>query len=134
MKTRFTHLITTVTILAIFSISGCSTTGNTLPNNTDDIVQTTTQLGMNVLKVAIDNKCRSELEQQNAWRIAKIAMSSEQAEAVQSKVCGCVSEQAPQHLSIVDMTNAAIDPQYRTQVVTKVVSQSLQSCYSRSIQ
>jgi len=31
---------------------------------------------------------------------------------------------------VVDMTNAALDPQYRAQLVTKVVAKSLQTCYA----
>ena len=42
----------------------------------------------------------------------------------------CLSEQAPQHVTLVELGNAAIDSQYRTQLVTKVVAKSLQSCYT----
>ena len=62
-------------------------------------------------------------------RIASAAMSDEQEEAVKSRVCGCVSEQAPQQVTLVELGNAAIDPSYRTQLVTRVVAKSLQSCY-----
>ena len=84
---------------------------------------------MNVFKAAIDNQCRSQIENQNAWRIASAAMSDEQEEAVKSRVCGCVREQARQQVTIVELGNAAIDPSYRTQLVTRVVAKSLQSCY-----
>lgn len=57
-------------------------------------------------------------------------MNSEQEEVAKTKICGCVSEQAPQQVTVVDMTNAAIDPQYRAQLVTKVVAKSLQTCYA----
>lgn len=91
---------------------------------------TANEIGMNVFKAAIDNQCRSQIEQQNAWRIASVAMTEAQQEAVKGRVCGCVSEQAPQQVSIVELGNAAIDPQYRVQLVAKVVAKSLQSCYS----
>ena len=88
---------------------------------------------MNILKTAIDNKCRSELSQHNAWRIAQLAMTQNQEEALQTKICGCVSEQAPQHVTFNDMAQATIDPQYRSKLATKVVLKSLQSCYANFV-
>ncbi len=52
-----------------------------------------------------------------------------QEEEIKGRVCGCVSEQAPQQVTIVELGNAAIDASYRTQLVARVVAKSLQSCY-----
>ncbi|MDA5133346.1 hypothetical protein, partial [Psychrobacter sp. ANT_H3] len=90
---------------------------------------TANEIGMNVFKAAIDNQCRSQIEKQNAWRIASVAMTDAQEEEVKGRVCGCVSEQAPQQVTIVELGNAAIDASYRTQLVARVVAKSLQSCY-----
>ncbi|WP_296404529.1 hypothetical protein [Psychrobacter sp.] len=115
-------------LMTSFALTGCSTTGTTA--NTGNAVGTATNVGMNIFKTAVDTQCRNELEKQNAWRIARVAMNSEQEETAKTKICGCVSEQAPQQITVVDMTNAAIDPQYRAQLVTKVVAKSLQTCYA----
>lgn len=112
---------------ATFSLAGCTSTGT--PTNTNKTASTATNVGLNVFKVAMDNKCRSELEKKTTWRLARIAMSPQQEEKNQTKICGCVSEQAPNHVTLVDMANAAIDPDYRSQLVTKVVIKSLQTCY-----
>lgn len=120
-------LISTV-MLATFALAGCTTTGtNTSAGNT---VGTATDIGMNIFKAAVDNQCRIEIEKQSAWRIASIAMTAEQEAAIQSKVCGCVTEQAPQQVTIVELGNAAISSEYRAQLVTRVVAKSLQSCYA----
>lgn len=120
------HLISTA-LLAVFALVGCDTTGtNTSAGNS---VGTATDIGMNVFKTAVDNQCRSELEKQSAWRIARAAMTVEQEATAQNKICSCVSEQAPQQVTVVDMTNAAIDANYRKQLVATVVVKSLQSCY-----
>lgn len=120
-----------VAMLTTLALSGCAATGsNTTSGNT---VGTATDIGMNVFKAAVDNQCRIELEKQNAWRIASVAMTPQQQTTLQNKICGCVSEQAPQQVTIVDMANAAIDSQYRTQLVTKVVAKSIQSCYGSLI-
>ena len=115
-------------LLAALALAGCDTTGtNTSAGNS---VGTATGIGMNVFKSAVDNQCRSELEKQSAWRIARAAMTVQQETAAQNKICSCVSEQAPQQVTVVDMTNAAIDANYRKQLVAKVVVKSLQSCYT----
>lgn len=120
-------LVLSTTMLAALALTGCASTGAT--SNSGNAIGTANEIGMNVFKAAIDNQCRSQIENQNAWRIASAAMSDEQEEAVKSRVCGCVSEQAPQQVNLVELGNAAIDPSYRTQLVTRVVAKSLQSCY-----
>lgn len=121
-------LLAVSAMMASLALSGCATTGT--GTDAGNAVGTATNVGMNIFKTAVDAQCRSELEKQNAWRIARVAMNSEQEEAVKTKICGCVSEQAPQQVTVVDITNAAIDPQYRAQLVTKVVAKSLQTCYA----
>lgn len=121
-------MLVSAVMFSTLVLSGCAATGsNTTAGNA---VGTANDIGMNVLKAAIDNQCRSQIEKQNAWRIASVAMTEQQEEAVKGNVCGCVSEQAPQHVSIVDLGNAAIDAEYRTQLVARVVAKSLQSCYA----
>ena len=121
-------LLASTVMLATFALAGCASTGaNT---NAGTAIGTANDIGMNVFKAAIDNQCRSQIEKQTAWRVASIAMTETQQEAVKSNVCGCVSEQAPQQVTIVELGNAAIDSNYRTQLVAKVVAKSLQSCYA----
>ena len=125
-------LLMSTAMLATIALSGCASTGaNT--NNGGNAVGTATDIGMSVLKGAIDNQCRIEIEKQPAWRVASVVMSSDQQEAVQSKVCGCVSEQAPQNVTLVELGNAAINSEYRVQLATRVIAKSLQSCYASII-
>ena len=121
-------LLLSMTMLAALSIAGCATNGAHMGNGT--AMGTASDIGMSVLKGAIDNQCRIEIQKQPAWRVASVVMSSDQKEAVQSKVCSCVSEQAPQQVTLVELGNAAIDTQYRAKLVTRVVAKTLQSCYS----
>ncbi|MGP5120153.1 hypothetical protein ACTXJF_08850 [Psychrobacter alimentarius] len=125
MKKRFASTI----LLATLALAGCTTIDGT-NNSAGNAIGTANDIGMNVFKSAIDNQCRSQIEKQSAWRIASVAMTDTQQEAVKSNVCGCVSEQAPQQVTLVELGNAAIDSQYRTQLVAKVVAKSLQSCYA----
>ncbi|HSP85585.1 MAG TPA: hypothetical protein VLN09_07580, partial [Psychrobacter sp.] len=112
-------LLASTALLATFALAGCATTGSN--TNAGTAMGTANEIGMNVFKAAIDNQCRSQIEQQNAWRIASVAMTEAQEEAVKGRVCGCVSEQAPQQVTFIELGNAAIDPQYRVQLVARVV-------------
>ena len=120
-------LLISTALMAIFALSGCETTGGNM--NAGNAMGTANEIGMNIFKAAIDNQCRSQIEKQNAWRIASVAMTDAQEEEVKGRVCGCVSEQAPQQVTIVELGNAAIDANYRTQLGTRVVAKTLQSCY-----
>ena len=122
-------LLASTVMLATVALAGCTTTGAT-KDGTGTAIGTANEIGMNVFKAAIDNQCRSQIEKQTAWRVASVAMTEAQQESVKSNVCGCVSEQAPQQVTIVELGNAAIDSQYRAQLVTRVVAKSLQSCYA----
>lgn len=126
-------LLVSTVMLATLGLAGCTTT-NGVNSGTGDAFGTANEIGMNVFKAAIDNQCRAEIEKQSAWRVASMAMTEAQQEAVQTKVCGCVTEQAPQQVTIVELGNAAIDSQYRTQLVAQVVAKSLQSCYTSFVQ
>lgn len=123
-------LLVSVAMLTTIALSGCAATGGNTGTTAGGAIGTANDIGMNVLKAAIDNQCRSQIEKQNAWRIASVAMTESQQEAVKGNVCGCVSEQAPQHVTMVELGNAAIDTEYRTKLVTRVVAKSLQSCYA----
>ena len=124
-------LFASTALLATLALAGCASTGGN--TNAGTAMGTANEIGMSVFKAAIDNQCRSQIEQQNAWRIASVAMTEAQEEAVKGRVCGCVSEQAPQQVSIVELGNAAIDPQYRVQLVARVVALSSLSCYYSSV-
>ncbi|MGO2278589.1 MULTISPECIES: hypothetical protein [unclassified Psychrobacter] len=126
-------IVASTIMLATFALAGCTTTGG-VNNTTGNAIGTANEIGMNVFKAAIDNQCRSEIEKQNAWRVASVAMTEAQQESVKTNVCGCVSEQAPQQVTIVELGNAAVDSQYRTQLVAQVVAKSIQSCYTSFVQ
>lgn len=96
-------------------------------------INTAAGIGMNVFKIAVDQKCRVELNNNRLWKTASTILSAEQKAAKESQVCGCVSEQAPQQVTIVELTQAAMDPNYRAQMVTTTVAKTLNACYSQFI-
>ena len=73
-------LLTSTMMLATFALAGCATTD--VNSNAGTAIGTANEIGMNVFKAAIDNQCRSQIEKQNAWRIASVAMTDAQEEEI----------------------------------------------------
>lgn len=119
-----------LTAIAILSLAACTTITTTGTNTVGNGITTATNVGMNVFKYAVDQKCRTEIQNHSAWKIASVAMTSTQQTTALNNVCGCVSEKAPQTVTVVELGQAAVDPTARTQIVSKVVANTLNTCYS----
>lgn len=113
--------------LSAMILSGCTTTD----------VQTTansaTNIGMNIFKSAVDSKCRSELNNNGIYKTASIFMTDSQKTTLENKVCGCVSDKAPQSVTLAELGQAALDPTARTQIVGKAVVKTLNACVSEFV-
>lgn len=106
-------------------LSACTTSGIEQSANT---TTTTQQLGAAAIKVAVNAKCNTELNNQPAWRNITKVMTAEQKQAVQADICGCVSNKAPQNITTVDLATAAIDPAARTAIITNAVTKTINAC------
>lgn len=110
------------------ALGGCaSTTGNGVmdANNT---IGTANSVGMAIFKAAVNQQCQTQLQNNQYWRLGSVLMTSDKQAEVASNVCGCVSEKAPQSVTIVDLTTAAVDPTARNVIVARAVSNTLQQC------
>ena len=67
-------------------LSACATTGS------PETQTTTQQLGGAALKIAINAKCTTELNNIPAWQTATRLMTTTQKQNIQTEICGCVSE------------------------------------------
>lgn len=108
------------------ALSGCATTST-------DSGATTVGFGKTLLKVAVDTKCRTELNNNSIWNAAKIVLSSAQQEQIQSNVCTCVSDYAVDNVSVNQLAAAAIDETTRAQLIGNLVTDSLTQCYSQAL-
>ena len=52
---------------------------------------------------------------------------------IQSEICGCVSEKAPQSVTAVDLATAAIDPAARNTIVTNAVTKTINACVAEAV-
>ena len=121
-------LITVLAPLALV-LSACTTIDST-GNATPSMTQT---LGTAALQIAINAKCTTELNNLPAWKTATSVMTDTQKTNIQSEICGCVSEKAPQSVTAVDLATAAIDPAARATIVSNAVSKTINACIAEAV-
>lgn len=117
--------------LAVFAplalvLSACATTGT-------DATNTTTQLGTAALKIAVNSKCTTELNNIDAWKTATKLMTETQQQNIQSEICGCVSEKAPQSVTAVDLASAALDANARNTIIANAVTKTINQCVAEAV-
>lgn len=124
--------LSVIAMLAITLLTACASTSPSSSNlggvNDTHVVHTSKHLGMSVLKTAVNQYCLSEIKNNTYYQTASLVLSKQQQNQVASSVCHCVTEQAPQHITVADATHAALDANYRSKLVTRVVLKSLQTC------
>lgn len=108
-------------------LSACATTGS------PETQTTTQQLGGAALKIAINAKCTTELNNIPAWQTATRLMTTTQKQDIQTEICGCVSEKSPQNVTAVDLATAAIDPAARATIVGNVVAKTINACVAEAV-
>lgn len=111
-------------------LSACTTTDMATTNNT---ATTTQQLGTAALKIAINAKCTTELNNLPAWKTATKFMTADQKTDIQAEICDCVSEKAPQNITAVDVATAAIDPAARTTIISNAVTKTINACVAEAV-
>ena len=114
------------------ALSACTTTTGTTTGTTT-APTATQQLGMTAIKIAINAKCVTELNNIPAWHTATRVMTTTQKQNVQAEICGCVSEKAPQNVTAVDLATASIDPAARATIVSNAVSRTINACVAEAV-
>lgn len=112
----------------VLALSGC-----VAPNGTSPAATTSQQLGMAALKIAVNAKCLNEINTLPAWKTATRYMTADQRDNIQTNVCGCVSDKAPNSVTAVELATAAIDPSARATIVNQVVSQTVNACVAETL-
>lgn len=89
-----------------------------------------TGVGSSIVKMAVENQCRTELNKRNEWRVVALAMSADKQEEWETKICGCASEEAPNQLSAAELMQV-LSPATRTQAVASVTAKTVSACVKR---
>ena len=87
-------------------------------------------IGSTLLKTAIDNQCRTELNNRNEWRMIALAMTADKQREWENKICGCASEEAPNQITAADMTQL-LSETGRTKVAAEVTAKTVTACVKR---
>jgi len=124
-------LIAVMAPLAII-LSACTATGTSTGANTAG-TQAAQQLGSAAVKIAINAKCTTEINNIPAWQAATKLMTQTQKQNIQAEICGCVSEKAPESVTAVDLAVAAMDPAARATMVSSVVSKTINACVQEAV-
>ncbi|WP_066799740.1 hypothetical protein [Moraxella oblonga] len=107
-------------------LTGCATTDT----GVNSAVNTATNVGMSIFKTAVDHQCRSQLNSYNAYKTITMLMTETQKSSLENKVCGCVSEKAPQSVNMMEIGQAVIDEKARVHIATNAVTKTLNACVS----
>ena len=122
------HLVlasTLACLLAACAGNGTSTNGSTS--------STASNLGKSLIQSYARNQCSTELNKRQEWRLVALAVSAEQQQKWEEQICGCVSEEAPNSVTVAEVTQAAIDANARTQIVANAVNKTVTACLNRLV-
>lgn len=112
------------TLLSACAVDGSSSVSN-MSNN-----MSVSNIGSTLLKTAIDNQCRTELNNRNEWRMIALAMTADKQREWENKICGCASEEAPNQITATDMTQL-LSESGRTKVAAEVTAKTVTACVKR---
>ncbi|GAA5183607.1 hypothetical protein GCM10023345_12300 [Acinetobacter kookii] len=124
--------IIAVLVPLALALTACVST-NTTTGTAPTTQSATQQLGMTAIKIAINAKCTTELNAIPAWQNATKLMTATQKQNIQTEICGCVSEKAPQNVTAVDLATAAIDPAARNTIVSNAVTKTINACVAEAM-
>ena len=113
-------------------LTACVAT-DTTTGTTSTTQSATQQLGTAAIKIAINAKCTTELNNIPAWQNATKLMTATQKQNIQTEICGCVSDKAPQSVTAVDLATAAIDPAARNTIVSNAVTKTINACVAEAV-
>ncbi len=117
-------------LLAAALLGGCAGDGSGFLGGLGGGNQGAAGIGGSLVRAAIDNQCRMELNSRNEWRVIALAMSADKQREWEDKICGCVSEDAMNQISVADMASM-LDANARDQAVAKITARTVTSCFRR---
>jgi hypothetical protein len=121
-------LVAVLAPLALF-MSACTTTGTTTgTTETTPTTSVTTGLATAAVKIGVQAKCAVEIDKNATWQNASKVLTAEQQQSVKTTVCSCVADEVTTNVSAAELVVAAMDKTSQATLVTKVVTNSLNTC------
>lgn len=123
---------TTTTPIIATPLAGASTHElTTKPTSKDSSLLES--VGMSLFTSTMDSMCRTQLNKQDIYQSVTLFMSADQKNLLEDSVCGCVATEAPNSMSLTEMTQAVVDNSARPKIITKALTHTLATCATRMI-
>ena len=92
------------------------------------LLKTDTGLTQKLLKPVVVYQCGIELEATRLWKVSTALLGEEKKNQLQTKIFGCVGENALKDIPATALLHALVDEQVKQQVVQQGVLNTLKGC------
>ena len=136
MKSLIIGAVTALTLAACAGGTGGSDLGGLLGGGTSSSNSTggaATAIGKSLIQNYAHNQCSVELNKRQEWRLVALAVTAEKQQQCEDQICGCVSEEAPNSVTVTDLVQAATNQSARTGIVANAVTKTVTSCLNRFV-
>ena len=136
MKSLIIGAVTALTLAACAGGTGGSDLGGLLGGDTSSSNSTggaATAIGKSLIQNKAHNQCSVELNKRQEWRLVALAVTAEKQQQWEDQICGCVSEEAPNSVTVTDLVQAATNQSARTGIVANAVTKTVTSCLNRFV-
>ena len=110
MKSLIIGAVTALTLAACAGGTGGSDLGGLLGGDTSSSNSTggaATAIGKSLIQNYAHNQCSVELNKRQEWRLVALAVTAEKQQQWEDQICGCVSEEAPNSVTVTHLVQAA---------------------------
>ena len=136
MKSLIIGAVTALTLAACAGGTGGSDLGGLLGGDTSSSNSTggaATAIGKSLIQNYAHNQCSVELNKRQEWRLVALAVTAEKQQQWEDQICGCVSEEAPNSVTVTDLVQAATNQSARNTIVAGAVTKTVTSCLNRFV-
>lgn len=117
-----------LTLAAVLTLNACGLLGSGSPSTS--ALGTAGQWAMAGGQMYVQNRCTTELQGRNEWRLIALTMTQAQQTEWENKICSCVSQEAPNQISAAQLPQL-LSESGRTQVMADVTAKTVTSCYQK---
>ena len=134
MKSLIISAVTALTLAACVGGNGGGDLGGLLGGGTSNGTGgAATSIGKSLIQNYAHNQCSVELNKRQEWRLVALAVSAEKQQQWEDQICGCVSEEAPNSVTVTDLVQAATNESARASIVGNAVTKTVTSCLNRFV-
>lgn len=109
-------------------LTACAATGTTGGAGSTSGTASTNSLAMMAVKVGVQAKCVTELNNNSYWKTGSKLLTETQKTELQTEVCACVGEKATTSVTATDLVVAAMDKTSQANLAAKIVTNTLNAC------